>query len=144
MDEVSRDLLHKLRSRPQEDLDDDELETLLYLEDVEDDDRGRAASVHELSRVGRSERGSAQIPHCPECLGRDFKGRTTARGIINTCKNPECGHRWKGGGILPFFAPGSGPRVPKQGPYIDTSGGAPPGNPKLYFRDPRKAKIPDD
>ena len=139
MDEISRNLLDNLRKIPREDLDEDQLETLNYLEEVESADQEKPAAIHEAVQVGKEGEIAHRRPECPKCGSGNYRGLNTAKGLMMTCK--DCHHRWKGGGITPFWAPGHGPGVPRQGPFV-TPGGKPAAGapPKQYFKDPRKAK----
>lgn len=134
MDEVTRQLLERLRSRPYHELDENEQAALEALSKEEDSYLAQPATPEDAIKTGdRSRVPQVAKPACPDCSSELIDRQSTFNGLVSTCT--ECGRRWKGG--LPI-SPGGAP-VPTKGPFARPGGSAAePPMERNYYRNPKK------
>tara|TARA_Y100000310_G_scaffold193048_1_gene193009 strand:+ start:888 stop:1301 length:414 start_codon:yes stop_codon:yes gene_type:complete len=135
MDEVTRQLLERLRSRPYHELDENERDALEALSKEENDYLSQPATPEDAIKTGdraSQQAAASRLPGCPKCGSNLIDRQRTYAKLVSTCT--QCGRRWDGG--LPV-APAA--TLPTKGPFSKPSGAsAEPPLARNYFRNPKK------
>jgi hypothetical protein len=138
MDEVTQQLLERLRAKPYHELDENEREALDALAKEESNYLSEPATPDDAiktgDRAGQQLQQLSKMACCPKC-GSDLidRQRTYAK-LTSTCT--QCRFRWDGG--LPVAPPAT---LPTKGPFARPGGSAvEPPLERTYYRNPKKVK----